>query len=1093
MNAAVGVRGDYVDEILRQLAEAIRAAFARTVRGQAEEQLKRPVSEFLEQMGRHLSLTIEVTPELAVTDGRPDLGVLSGGLLNGHVELKAPGLEVNPDYMRGRNRRQWEKFRALPNLLYTNGRDWRLYRTGQLLTACSLSGDPSAEGAEAVSAEAAERVGRLLVSFLSWQPIAPTRARELAQFLAPLTRVLRDDVLAALRTRRGPLVSLRNEWRAYLFPEVSNEQFADAYAQTVVSALLLARLEGARTTSAAEAEQVLRAQNSLLGRILTILTQHAVRTDVALGLSLIERALSVIDVVILSRSASDPWLYFYEDFLHAYDPKLAKDAGVYYTPAQIVRLQVRLVSDLLTEQFGKPYSYAQAGITVLDPAVGTGTYLVAAVQKALEVVSARAGAQLGSRAPVLARNLVGFELLVGPYAVAHLRLARELSSIPGAPAEVGALLRVYLADTLESPYPHDSGVLVPLIHEPLVQERENARQVKAEENVIVCLGNPPYDRQMDVGADRKGGWVRYGDQTQGRPILEDFLEPARAAGQGVNIRSIYNDYVYFWRWALWKVFETQDPAASQGIVSFITGSSYLTGPGFVGMREHMRRCFDELWIIDLGGDNKGSRKEPNVFNIQTPVAIATGVRYGPARPAQPAVTRYIRVTGSVAAKLDTLEGIRRMDSVLWRDCPDGWQDPFRPPLTGAYANWPLLRDLFPWQHNGSQFVRTWPIGVTRDVLIDRWTALAGTDVEGRGEALKETRDRTIDWVSERVQLPNASGPALREINSGTPCPEPIRYAFRSFDRRWALYDGRIGDYLKPVLWVCHGPHQIYLTTSIAMPLGYGPAAIATNLPPDLHHFCGRGGKDLIPLYRDQEGLRANVTSGLLRVLGVRLRTEITAEHLFAYVYGILGARAYSTRFWDELETPGPRIPLAASADLFFRVSAFGRTLARLHSFGHLFRVGDAPAVVEPGLARVAVDIPIDPADYPQEYEYDLASAELRIGAGIISGVSEEVWNFEVSDLHVLQSWLGARMRSPTGRTSSPLDRIRPEIWTATMTEELLEVIWTLERCVGADATGRSLLEEVLAGEFVLADELPIPTPADRRPPRLSGDDPAELL
>jgi hypothetical protein len=872
---------------------------------------------------------------------------------------------------------------------------------------------------------------------------------------------------------------------------VTNEQFADAYAQTVVSALLLARLEGARTTSPAEAEEVLRAQNSLLGRILTILTQQAVRSDVALGLDLIERALGVIDMIVLSRSASDPWLYFYEDFLHAYDPKLARDAGVYYTPAQIVRLQVRLVSELLTESFGKPYSYAQAGITVLDPAVGTGTYLVAAIQKALQVVSARAGAQLGSRVPVLARNLVGFELLVGPYAVAHLRVARELASIPGAPAEIGAILRVYLADTLESPYPHDAGILVPLIHEPLVHERESARQVKAEESVIVCIGNPPYDRQMDVGAERKGGWVRHGDQNQDRPILEDFLEPARAAGQGVNIRSIYNDYVYFWRWALWKVFETHN--GSQGIVSFITGSSYLSGPGFVGMREHMRKCFDELWIIDLGGDNKGARKEPNVFNIQTPVAIAMGVRYGEPQPDRPAITRYVRVTGAAPAKLARLEQIEQLGDVEWRNCPDGWQDPFRPTLTGDYATWPLLRNIFPWQHNGSQFVRTWPIGVTREVLLERWEAMTEIDPDSRSEALKETRDRTIEWTSERVQLPGSMGPSLRNVTSADSSPTPIRYAFRSFDRRWALYDGRLGDYLKPVLWVCHGPHQMYLTTSIAMPLGYGPAATATNLISDLHHYCGRGGKDLIPLYRDPEGLRPNVTHGLLAVLSQRLESDISPEDLFAYVYGIMGARTYSTTFWDELETPDPRIPISASSDVFSRVGDFGRSLARLHSFGELFSPASASAVVDAGEARVAVDIPATSEGYPQEYSYDLESQELRIGAGIITGVSEEVWAFEVSGLPVLGSWLGARMQTPTGRTSSPLDRIRPTVWSATMTEELLEVIWTLEQSVALDARGSALLEEVIAGDLVLEHDFPTPAPSERRPPRLSGDDPAELI
>ena len=139
---------------------------------------------------------------------------------------------------------------------------------------------------------------------------------------------------------------------------------------------------------------------------------------------------------------------------------------------------------------------------------------------------------------------------------------------------------------------------------------------------------------------RKGGWVRYGDDGDSEPaILEDFLAPARAAGAGVHLKNLYNDYVYFWRWALWKVFDsTNDP----GIVTFITASSYLQGPGFVGMRRKMREVFDELWIIDLEGDSLGARKTDNVFAIRTPVAIAIGARYGPPAPDTPAKVRKVQ-------------------------------------------------------------------------------------------------------------------------------------------------------------------------------------------------------------------------------------------------------------------------------------------------------------------------------------------------------------------------------------------------------------------------------------------------------------------
>ena len=181
--------------------------------------------------------------------------------------------------------------------------------------------------------------------------------------------------------------------------------------------------------------------------------------------------------------------------------------------------------------------------------------------------------------------------------------------------------KVYLTDTLESPN-NPPQFTASLLQAQLTEERKRAQDVKKDVRVFVCLGNPPYDREEqdpnEATGKRKGGWVRYGDEEQegiapATPILEDFLAPASEAGAGVHLKNLYNDYVYFWRWALWKVLDSTKDA---GIVTFITASSYLRGPGFVGMRQKMREVFDELWIIDLEGDNLGARKTENVFAIR---------------------------------------------------------------------------------------------------------------------------------------------------------------------------------------------------------------------------------------------------------------------------------------------------------------------------------------------------------------------------------------------------------------------------------------------------------------------------------------------
>ena len=285
--------------------------------------------------------------------------------------------------------------------------------------------------------------------------------------------------------------------------------------------------------------------------------------------------------------------------------------------------------------------------------------------------------------------------------------------------------------------------------------------MKSEGEILVCLGNPPYDRQQieegDETTQRKGGWVRFGDKGQAkmdlptatvegedveeRPILLDFTEPVTRAGAGLHIKNLYNDYVYFWRWALWRLFEQQE---SGGIVSFITASSYLAGPGFIGMREAMRRTFDDLWIIDLGGDNLGTRKTPNVFNIQTPVAIAIGVRGAKVRRSTLATVRYARIEEATCeTKLDRLNGIQNYAGLEWHECPNDLHAPFLPPGNGDFFEWPALTDLFPWRHSGLQFKRTWSIGETEEVLLRRWDRLANSRVQERRALFKETRDRKI--------------------------------------------------------------------------------------------------------------------------------------------------------------------------------------------------------------------------------------------------------------------------------------------------------------------------------------------------------------
>jgi hypothetical protein len=956
-----------------------------------------------------------------------------------------------------------------------------------------LSGDVAADGKKAVSAQDAHAVLAVLTDFLSWQPIIPTKGKHeidlkgFAGLLAPLCRMLRDDVADALGDAGSPLVQLAKDWRQLLFPDADDAQFADAYAQAVTFALLLARSEGAALLTLDSAGKALAAEHSLLSRALQVLTDPKALVEISASLNLLIRVIGEVPPVALT-GPEEPWLYFYEDFLAAYDPKLRKDAGAYYTSVEVVRAQVRLIDDLLRNRLGKSLGFADRGVVTLDPAVGTGTYLLVVIDHALGKVEAQQGpGAVPAQATALAANIYGFEIMVGPFAVSELRVSRALQD-KGAKLPEGGT-HVYLTDTLESP--HTTPPQPPLFLMPIADQHRRALELKDRVPVIVCLGNPPYDRTEAADESNKartGGWVRWGDDGQGNgAILKDFLDPALAAGHGVHVKNLYNLYVYFWRWALWKVFEHKT-ATGPGIVSFISASSYLDGDAFCGMREHMRRVCDEIWILDLGGEGRGTRKSENVFpNIRTPVAIAVAARYEKAHKSAPAKVQFARIKGTRREKLKVLDAIQDFGSLQWEDCPDDWRAPFRPAGGGRYFTWPLLTDLFPWQHSGAQFKRIWPICPDRESLQARWRALLKSDDKAR--SFKETRDRKVDCTYTPLPPGREREKPIAQLPRNAPTPRIEGYAYRSFDRQWILADSRLGDFLRPALWGAHSERQVYLTTLLNHPLGRGPALTAAAHMPDLHHFRGSfGAKEVLPFLRDAEAKEANITPCLLDTLSKAVGIELTPEDFVAYVYGALAQPAYTDRFADELGSREIRVPITKDEVLFGKVRDVGARLLWLHTYGDRFvpkgkRHGNVPR----GAAKCVKPVPGDPEGYPETFHYNDATRTLHVGDGEFRPVSQDVFDFEVSGLKVVQSWLKYRMKKGGGKKSSPLDYVRPERWTGELTTELLEVLWVLEATVEGYPEQAALLAAVIRGPCFRADELPAVPDDARKPPSDSAD------
>jgi len=1096
---------------LRNFADAVSAKMNQLSAGEPEDQLRSPFEQFIAEVGKIQALKIVCIGEARLPGriGKPDYAVHSGGLLAGHVELKAPGTGAIPNRFTGHNRDQWKRFQAIPNLIYTDGNEWGLFRSGKAVRPLArMSGDLGTDGKKAVTAKDAEALLPILTDFLSWQPTIPTKVKggidlpAFAKMLAPLCRMLREDVTEALKDPGSPLVELASNWRQLLFPEASDEQFADAYAQTVTFAFLLARSEGADPLGLTSAETALAAEHSLLSRALQVLTDPNAREEISASLDLLIRVIGEVPPRALKSpkdawlfryqdslplaAHEDPWLFFYELFLGTYDPKLRKDAGVYYTPVEVALAQVRLIDDLLTNRLGKELGFADPDVVTLDPACGTGTYLLAVIDHALAKVRSEEGkGAVPGKAAALAKNIYGFELMAGPFAVSELRITRTLQDWGAKLPKAGT--NVFLTDTLESPnaQPPQMG----LLYKDIAEQHKRALHVKSTVPVIVCLGNPPYDRHPAADESNKartGGWVRWGDNGKGMgAILNGFIGPAVATGHARFLTGLYNLYVYFWRWALWKVFE-HETSAGPGVVSFISASSYLDGEAFCGMREHMRRLCDVIWILDLGGEGRGTRQSENVFAIQTPVAIAVAVRYGKVDKNNPAKVHFARIEGTRKEKLKTLYAIQKVANLQWKHCPDDWQAPFRPAGTGAFFQWPLLKDLFPWQQPGVKTHRPWVIGVDVKTLRARWHALLRE--ANRAIAFVEDSGRRITDTCTFGLIPNASLVPIARLPSNEAIPPVYEYAFRSFDRQVIIADGRLMTRPRPVLWHAHGePNttiQVYLSTLTNHPLGKGPGATASAYIPDVHHFRGSyGGKDVLPLYRDAQGTQANILPGLLDTLAQAYGRMISPEDFLAYVYGILAQPAFTSRFAEELSTRELRAPITKNAELFDKVRAIGAKLLWLHTYGERFvPKGQHRGHVPRGKARCTKPVPGGSAAYPEKYEYNEATHTLYVGDGEFAHVAPEVYEFEVSGLKVVQSWLGYRMREPKGKKSSPLDNINPDRWPTEFTTELLELLGVLEATLAEYPAQAKLLSAVVKGPCFKADELPPVPDAARKPP-----------
>ena len=874
-----------------------------------------------------------------------------------------------------------------------------------------------------------------------------TTSRDLSERLAELARAIRDRTRTALaiETETGPLTKLMKAFQTALVHDLDEAGFADMYAQTIAYGLLSARITDPERRSADDLAAHMRT-NPFLKELLETFLHVGGRRGKAGGPEIDFDELGVSEVVELLDEANmdavvrdfgdrnpqeDPVIHFYEHFLAAYDKKQKVSRGVFYTPRPVVSYIVRSVDELLRTELGLADGLAdtttwaeiamrhkslkipegtpptQAFVQILDPATGTGTFVVEVIDLIHNTMAAKWKSQGHRDKQIqalwndyvpkhLLPRLHGYELLMAPYAIAHLKIGLKLYET-GYRFGSKERARIYLTNALapksDSGQLRLTGVLPALAH-----EAEAVNEIKFKQRFTVLIGNPPYsDASQNLGP-----------QFEGLIKSFRFYEGARIRERGA-IRFehvINNDYAKFWGLCIGLVSKV--PA---GVIGLITSNSYLGGKSFRGVRDSMRRSSQLLRITNLHGAGwsgelaRAGIEDENVFAIQTGVAVCLMAKFF---DESTRTTEYGELVGSYGSKTQRLTASpSQIDLVAVQDDPRSYYS-FIPPTGNRcleYYDYPQLDELFHLSVDGIKTSRDGLVtGNTREECISKIRSFTLDD-----EAQSAIEER-FKFKCNRLDFSKARRLVANRFNEA----RVHQIAYRPFDLRFIYYDEALilshrMNTMPKIL--CAGAEAIVCASRLSG-RGFDHALSARTLCANKyasHDINSR--MFLVTFCEDSESgkvLRGGVRPRFLTDAGVPANLpEVERSRMFgAYLLAVLNAPSYRSRYFEDIQQDFPRVPLPATVSVLRELAVIGGKMADAQCLAK-----DLPA------NRFAfVGAPAELCTAPR-----LKGDKLWIGQNsFIEDVSEDVWEYTTAGFQVCKSWFTAGGRSGLARRGEPL-------------------------------------------------------------------------
>ncbi len=959
--------------------------------------------------------------------GAPDYIIQKKNLPIGYIEAK----DIDKSLEIVDKTEQLDRYKAsLDNLILTNYLEFWFYKNGEHVDTIKIA--ELQNGKIKTYENEYQRLINGIRNFCDYQGQTIKSPKQLANLMAQKAVMIRDVIIKTLELdSESSLVSQRNAFKEILLHDLTNHTFADMYAQTIAYGLFVARLNDTTLDdfSRQEARELISKNNPFLRQLFDYISGANLDDNLIWIVDDLVEIFRCVDLNKLLRNygrntqMSDPFLHFYETFLESYDKVNKEKRGVYYTPQPVVRFIVSAVDKILKNEFKlthgladdttikhKRFVYIDTSnkrakqpkevweevdiykVQILDPATGTGTFLAETIRKIYSYFVNQQGIWSQYVDKALIPRLNGFEIMMTPYVMCHLKLDLLLQDTGYITTNKTNRFNVYLTNALEK----DETTKYPLL-DWLSEEAKQAGRIKSETPIMVVVGNPPYSGESANGSLFNDNLEDYKKESSGERLQEK------------NPKWINDDYVKFIR--LSQEFIDKN---KEGILAFVNNHAYLDNPTFRGMRYSLLKSFDKLYVINLHGNSKrldtcqDGTKDENVFNIQQGVSINIFIKTGNKNSNKLAKVYYHELKGLRNEKYEYLNN-HEIDNIEFCELSPTAPFYFLIPKDftdkDCYDKGISLKELFLSSSVGIVTSRDdFVVANSKELLSNKlktFYSMNSHDIRSHYK-LKESKNFNIDNI-------------LKTTSYSNNYIYPISY--RPFDDKYIYYNVSLIERSREItmkqfhrdnLGLVFRRQQLdktqsyYFVSKYMMADGY----IRSD---------SKGGESIAPLYVYdnseqvsffENNRKPNLNMGIVHSLETSLKLTFTPEKetsegtfapidILDYVYGVLHSNKYRAKYKEFLKIDFPRIPYPANSKYFFEVAELGKQLRQIH----LMEAPEIKNLITSYL--VSGDNEVEKPEYKEGKVYINKMQ-------YFDNVPELAWNFYIGGYQPAQKWLKDR-------------------------------------------------------------------------------------